>query len=76
MDAYNIVIDHVSVGWALDENMATWGGNVRDLTITNSILSEALENSSVSSNRGKGILVGYDTTNFLMIGNLFAHNYD
>jgi len=43
-DVYNAVIDHVSVSWAIYENMSTWG-RVHDITITNSILSEALWHS-------------------------------
>src|SRR5690554_961641 len=37
----NVVLDHVSASWALDEMVSVWKG--RNVTIRNSIISEALD---------------------------------
>jgi pectate lyase len=71
---YNVVIDHVSVSWGLDENMSIIQG-ARNITIANSINSEAL-NSPLHSNGGQsyGLLYDGSLRNISVIGNLFAHN--
>ncbi len=74
-DVYNVVIDHVSVSWAVDQNFDTWYEGVHDVTISNSISSEALWHSiHPKGPHSKGMLVGYGTHNLSVIGNLFAHN--
>lgn len=74
-DVYNIVIDHLSVSWAVDENMSTWFPGVHDVTISNSIISEGLHDSlHPEGPHSKGFLIGYGTDNISFIGNLFAHN--
>jgi hypothetical protein len=67
---YNVVLDHVSMSWAKDENVSTWpyNGPVRDMTVANSILTE---------NMGSGsLLFGDNTANNLVIGSLLASNPD
>jgi hypothetical protein len=74
--SYNIVLDHVSMSWALDELMAIWTGS-HNITVRNSILSEALDEhqfANTTGNVGKGPIVGPDTNNIFMAGNLLAHN--
>lgn len=72
---FNIVVDHVSLSWSVDENMDVWYPGHRDITIVNSILSEALDNSiHPKGTHSKGLLVGFGTRNLLVLGNLFAHN--
>lgn len=72
--AYNIVIDHVSASWAVDENISTYE-QVHDVTFANSIVSEALLNSiHPQGPHSMGVLVGEKTQNFLITGNLLAHN--
>ena len=74
-DVYNVVIDHVSVSWAIDQNIDTWYEGVHDVTVSNSIISEALWHSiHPKGPHSKGMLVGYGTHNLSVIGNLFAHN--
>lgn len=73
--SYNVVIDHVSVSWAVDENMSTWKYNVHDVTVTNSIISEGLMHSiHPKGKHSMGFLVGPGTKNLFVAGNLFAHN--
>ena len=79
-DAYNVVIDHASVSWAVDENMSTWeddGIRPRDITISNSILSEGLHRSiHPEGPHSKGLLAGFGTKRLSVIRSLLAHNYD
>jgi hypothetical protein len=69
-NGYNIVIDHVSLSWAMDENFSTWYNGVHDVTVSNSIVSEALN----AVENALGVLVGDSTRNFALIGTLMAHN--
>jgi len=74
--AFNVVVDHVSVSWAIDENMSTWF-DVHDITISNSIICEGLHQSL--HNKGphsKGLLVGDKARRVTVYRNLFAKNAD
>jgi hypothetical protein len=84
-DTYNIVIDHCSVSWSLDENIEVWrqsGGKVYDLTISNCIISEGLFESVRTDvdpskpHHSKGLLFGKGSDTTAIIGNLFIHNQD
>jgi len=72
---YNVVIDHCSFSWALDETVSTWYGNVRDVTLRYSIVSEGLANATHPyGSHSMGLLIGDNTKTIAVIGNLFAHN--
>ncbi|OGS12025.1 MAG: pectate lyase [Elusimicrobia bacterium RIFOXYA2_FULL_58_8] len=82
--AYNVVIDHCSFSWGVDENLSVSGpaggepGSAsRDITLSNNIIAEALH---VSSHRkgphSMGTLIGDNCAAIAIIGNLYAHNYD
>jgi pectate lyase len=76
-NAYNVVIDHCSMSWAVDENVNTWD-TTHDITVQWSIISEAL-NESVHPEgaHSRGFLVGGDGEGSQRISihhNLFAHN--
>ncbi|MCZ6875645.1 MAG: IPT/TIG domain-containing protein [bacterium] len=85
-DVYNVVIDHSSVSWAIDENIATWESSsnnldIYDVTIQWSITSEALydsihvdEGSSTTAPHSMGLLVGRNSENISIHHNLMAHN--
>lgn len=70
---YNIYIDHCSMSWATDENVSFWYRNVYDVTVRNSIVSEAVafRTEPVYS---KGMLVGNGQRRIASLRNLFAHN--
>ncbi len=75
--SYNVVIDHVSASWGVDENLDTWPEPevVRDITVSNSIISEGLNRSiHPEGAHSKGFLIGDGSQNVAVIGNLFAHN--
>ncbi len=74
---YNIVIDHCSVSWAIDENLTVWHPGAHDITISNSIISEALYDSTHHKGpHSMGSIIGYDVTKISYIRNLFAHNQE
>jgi hypothetical protein len=76
-DVYNIVIDHSSLNWGNDENVALWAdkGTARNVTFSNNIVGEALN----YANHSTGLIVGSNTmcdemTDVDIIRNLFIHN--
>jgi hypothetical protein len=75
--AFNVVLDHLSVSWALDENVSTGQDGVRNVTISHSIIAEALDNSiHPKGPHSKGLLIGEGTKNISIHHCLFAHNVD
>lgn len=77
LEVFNVVIDHVSLSWAIDENISTWYGGVHDITVSNSLIAEALDDSLHPKGlHSKGFLIGDHTRRLMMARNLFAHNND
>jgi len=81
-EAYNVIIDHCSVSWGVDENISTWTGT-HDITIQRSISSEGLYDSIHPDTSGvetrphsMGALLGQDGYNLSFHHNLMAHNRD
>ncbi|MDF9801089.1 pectate lyase [Catalinimonas alkaloidigena] len=75
-EVYNVVLDHCSISWAVDENVGIWGAP-HDITIQNCIISEALHRSKhPKGDHGMGMLIGGKSTNISIHHNLFAHNND
>ena len=71
---FNIVFDHCSTSWAIDENIQTWYP-CHDITVQWCISAEALDRSLHPKGRhSKGFLVGDHTHNLSIHHNLFAHN--
>lgn len=74
-DVYNVVVDHCSVSWAIDEGVSTWYDGVRDVTFSNNIIAENLSESlHPKGEHSKGLLIGDHSRRISVIGNLFAHN--
>jgi hypothetical protein len=88
--AYNLIINHCSISWGIDENCSVSGprfagNNVADwrkntshnIRITNNIISEGLRNSIHSKGEhSKGTLVHDNATDVLIARNLYASNMD
>jgi len=75
-EAYNIVIDHCSVSWGIDENMSVTGGP-HDVTIQWCITSEALFDSlHFKGPHSMGMLAGRGVNGLSVLHTLFAFNYD
>lgn len=72
---HNILIDHCSVAWAIDEAISTQFTPVGRITIRNSIIAETLDHSlHTKGGHSTGLLLGGGTEQVLIQRNLFAHN--
>ena len=70
----NVVIDHCSFSWAVDEVASVWHG-WDNVTLSNNIFSEGLRESLIlPKTGGYGLLVGRWNGRITIIGNLMAHN--
>ncbi len=79
-NVFNVVVDHCSVSWGIDENISTNGtrGEVRDITFSWNITSEALFDSHHEKGpHSKGMLLSKNNTTLVTVHhNLFIHNDD
>ena len=90
VNAHNIIIDHCSLTWAIDENLsasgprftgdtpAEWRNAVsRRVTFSNNIIGEGLAKSThPKGEHSKGSLIHDNVNEILIVGNLYAHNYE
>ncbi|HWA00207.1 MAG TPA: pectate lyase [Caulobacterales bacterium] len=88
--AYNVIVDHCTLTWATDENMSASGprftgdtpeewraGASHNITFSQNIAAEGLADSTHSKlEHSKGSLIHDNTTNILIYGNLYAHNFE
>lgn len=75
--ARNVVLDHLSISWAIDENFDVWYPTTSDVTLMNSIVSEGLHQSiHPKGPHGFGVLIGAGVKRVSLHRNLLAHNYD
>jgi hypothetical protein len=67
----------VSVTWALDENISTWYRTTRNVTISNSIIAEGLDNSiHPKGAHSKGLMIGDGSRRISVVRNLIANNIE
>ncbi|GJL57134.1 MAG: pectate lyase [Nitrospirales bacterium] len=77
--SYNIILDHVSLSWGVDETFSIWNTKKGAITIQWSIFSEALHCPSPKHPEGchgKGVLIGGRATKISFHHNLLAHHHD
>jgi hypothetical protein len=88
--AQNVIVDHCSMTWAIDENMSASGprftgktpddwrnGTSHRITFSNNIIAEGLAHAShMKGEHSKGSLIHDNVSDILIIGNLYAHNYE
>ena len=73
--SYNVIIDHCSFSWAIDENLSILNTGVQGITVQWSIISEGLFGGVHPKGlHSMGILISYDATKTSVHHNLFAHN--
>jgi pectate lyase len=69
----NVVVDHVSVAWAVDENMDLYSG-WDNVTISNCIIAYGLHESfNPLGFAGYGLIIGPVNGHATIVGNLFAN---
>jgi pectate lyase len=79
----NIVIDHCSFSWAIDETLSVWGPH-DNITLSNNIFAEPLNESihptadgTGIQKHGFGVILGVSSgSSITMAGNLFAHSVE
>jgi hypothetical protein len=88
--ARNVIIDHNTFSWAIDENMSASGprftgnsvadwrnGTSRNVTFSNNLAAEGLADSShPKGEHSKGSLVHDNTTGIVFYRNVWAHNVE
>jgi hypothetical protein len=86
--AYDVLFDHCSATWSVDENLSVSGpadatpasgpdATARDVTISRCLVAEALSRSTHSEGEhSKGTLVHDGVRGVLITGSLYAHNRD
>jgi hypothetical protein len=77
---FNVVIDHCSFSWSIDENVSVSGAGVYNVSFLNSICSEGLYIAGhpgypPGTPHSKGLMIGPGISNVTVWGNLFAHNH-
>jgi len=72
----NIVVDHVSLSWGIDESFSTWYPGVRDVTVSNCLIAESLDESLKGPGHSKAFLIGDHTRRLAMLRNVLAHSDD
>ncbi len=89
-NAHDVIFDHNTVTWATDENMsasgmrfdgedpAKWRADTSHrITFSNNIIAEGLTYSTHAKiEHSKGSLIHDNATDILIVGNLYAHNYE
>jgi hypothetical protein len=82
--ASNVLIDHCSATWAVDENLSVSGPRYQgsaatshDVTIRHCLIAQGLDNSSHEKGpHSKGSLIHDCCRNIAIVANLYAHNAD
>lgn len=88
--AWNVIVDHCTLTWALDENLSASGprftgstpeewrrGTSHNITFSYNVLAEGIANAShPKGEHSKGSLIHDNATGILIWRNLYAHNYE
>ncbi len=88
--ARDVIVDHCSLTWATDENLSAsstrfFGESEKDwmdaasrrITYSNNIVAEGLANAThAKGEHSKGTLIHDHVNDVLIVGNLYAHNYE
>jgi hypothetical protein len=88
--AYNVIVDHCTMTWALDENLSASGprftgntveewrrGTSHNITFSYNLLAEGLADAShPKGEHSKGSLIHDNATGILIYRNVYAHNVE
>lgn len=82
---HDVVFEHCSATWAIDENLSTSGpadsespdATAHDITIRHCLIAEGLSHSThPKGEHSKGTLIHDGVRNVSIIGSVYAHNYE
>jgi pectate lyase len=87
---HDVIVDHCSLTWATDENLSASGprftgtspdewrrGTSHYITFSHNLIAEGLARSThAKGEHSKGSLIHDNVTDILIVGNLYAHNYE
>lgn len=71
LNGEDVIIDHCSLSWASDEVLDIWYRS-RRITVQRSIIAQARRDDPTKVS-GKGLLIGDESDQVTLYGNLFAH---
>lgn len=88
--AYNVIVDHCTMTWGLDENLSASGprftgstpedwrrGTSHNITFSYNLLAEGIAHGShPKGEHSKGSLIHDNATGILIYRNVYAHNYE
>ena len=88
--ARNVIVDHCTITWALDENLSASGprftgdsveewrrGTSHNITFSYNLLAEGIADAShPKGEHSKGSLIHDNATGILIYRNVYAHNYE
>lgn len=88
--AHNLIVDHCSLTWAVDENLSASGprftgdtpdewraGTSRNILYSHNLIAEGLADATHPKfEHSKGSLIHDNVNGILIYGNLYAHNYE
>ncbi len=90
VSGHDVIVDHCSLTWATDENLSASGprftgatpdewrkGTSYRVTFSNNLIAEGLAHAThAKGEHSKGSLIHDNTTDILIVGNLYAHNWE
>ncbi len=90
LSAQNLIVDHCSLTWAVDENLSASGprftgetpdewraGTSRNILYSHNLIAEGLADATHPKfEHSKGSLIHDNVNGILIYGNLYAHNYE
>lgn len=72
-----VVIENVSVSWAVDENVSIWHTGTNAVQIRSAIIAEGLRNAGHPKGaHSMGMLIASDVRDIAVSDSIFAHNND
>ncbi len=85
-----VIVDHCTLTWSTDENLSASGprftgetpdewreGASHDILYSHNLIAEGLSNATHAKfEHSKGSLIHDNTSNILIYGNVYAHNYE
>jgi hypothetical protein len=73
--SYNVRVENITAAWSVDEAVSLWFPTTREVTVTNSIIAEALNHAGHPKGaHSMGLLIGSGVAEAQITGNLLVSN--